>query len=224
MNFDDMVDVNDRGQLMVPMRLNALRSPPYLLGGVVALLLAGAVYAIVSNFLSSPPPKMKQVVHQISLLPPPPPPQLDQPPPEIKEEVKMSIPDPVAKNDAPPPGDIGVDADGNGADGFQLRARKGGRSLLDGGGPFAWYASRIQDSIYKILSANKKVRSANYAVTVRLWLGHDGSIERFELANTTGNPELDQSIKLALAKVGPLGNELPADMPQPVRLQIVSRQ
>jgi protein TonB len=195
-----------------------------LFGGALTLLFAGMVFAVVSTLLSESPPRMKQIVHEIALLPPPPPlPQIEQPPqPEVREEV--NIPEPEMAQDDTPPGDLGLDADGSsGSDGFQLRARKGGRDLLGAGGPFAWYADRIQESIYKILSANKKVRHASYVVKVNLWLNHDGSVERFELASTTGNPELDQNLQNALNKVGPLGSELPADLPQPVRLQIVSR-
>jgi periplasmic protein TonB len=222
MTMDVTIDANHGRRHVRANRFFALR-PQYLLGGALILLLIGAVYAIVSNFLSGPPPKMKQVVHQISLLPPPP--QIEQPPqPEIKEEVNIPEPQPVAQEDAPAPGDLGVDADGNGSDGFQLRARKGGRDLLGAGGPFAWYANRIEDSIKKVLSANKKARNANYVVLVKLWLNHDGSVERFELADSTGSSDLDQSIKLALAKVEPLGSELPADLKQPVRLRITSRQ
>ncbi len=222
MTMDVVVDANHGRQHVSANRFFTLR-PQYLLVGSLILLFAGVVYTVVSNVLSGPPPKMKQVVHQISLLPPPPP--VEQPPqPAIKEEVNIPEPQPVAQDDAPPPGDLGVDADGNGSDGFQLRARKGGRDLLGAGGPFAWYANRIEDSIKKVLSANKKARNANYVVLVNLWLNHDGSVERFELANSTGSSDLDQSIKLALAKVEPLGSELPADLKQPVRLRIVSRQ
>lgn len=222
MTMDVMVDTNYGRQRVSSNRFFVLR-PQYLLAGVLVLLLVGGIFAIVSNILSGPPPRMKQVVHQISLLPPPPP--VEQPPqPVIKEEVNIPEPQPVAQEDAPPPGDLGVDADGNGSDGFQLRARKGGRDLLGAGSPFAWYASRIEDSIKKVLSASKKAHNANYVVLVKLWLNHDGSVERYELADTTGSPDLDQSIKLALAKVEPLGSELPADLKQPVRLRIVSRQ
>jgi protein TonB len=61
-------------------------------------------------------------------------------------------------------------------------------------------------------------------VTVRLWIGQDGRIERYELDNSTGNAEVDSSIKTALAQVGSLGDEMPPGLPQPVKLQIVSRQ
>lgn len=222
MTMDINIDTSLGRQRLDSNRYSFLR-PQYLLGGVLILLLVGVVYAIVSNFLSGPPPKIKQVVHQISLLPPPP--QIEQPPqPQIKEEVNIPEPQPAAQEDAPPPGDLGLDADGNGSDAFQLSARKGGRDLLGAGGPFAWYTSRIQDSIKKVLSANKKARNANYDVQIKLWLKQDGSVERFELSDSTGNSDLDQSIKLALAKVEPLGSELPADLKQPVRLRIVSRQ
>jgi hypothetical protein len=199
---------------------NTLR-PRLLLTGAVALLLAGGVYGIVNLVLSPPPPRMKQVVHEISLLPPPPP--IEQPPPEVKEEVMIPEPQPVAQDDAPPLGDLGLDAEGNGSDSFQLRARKGARGLLEGGA-YSAFANHIQESVYKILASNKKVRDANYVVTVRLWFGQDGRIEHSELANSTGNAEVDSSIKLALAQLGSLGNEMPPGLPQPVKLQIVSRQ
>ncbi len=212
----------DSGASPVGARKSNALHPRFLLTGAVVLLLAGGVYGIVNLVLSPPPPRMKQVVHEISLLPPLPPP-IEQPLPQVKEEVMIPEPQPVAQDDAPPPGDLGLDADGNGSDGFQLRARKGARGLLEGGA-FSAFANRIQESVYKILAGNKKVRDANYMVTVRLWLGQDGRIERYELANSTGNAEVDGSIKAALAQVGSLGDEMPPGLPQPVRLQIVSRQ
>jgi hypothetical protein len=212
----------DSGALPVGARKSNTLRPRLLLTGAVVLLLAGGVYGIVNLVLSPPPPRMKQVVHEISLLPPPPPP-VEQPLPEVKEEVMIPEPQPVAQDNAPPQDDLGVDGDANGSDSFQLRARKGGRSLLEGGA-YSAFANHIQESVYKILASNKKVRDANYVVTVRLWFGQDGRIERSELANSTGNAEVDSSIKLALAQLGSLGNEMPPGLPQPVKLQIVSRQ
>jgi hypothetical protein len=212
----------DSGASPVGVRKSSALHPRFLLAGAVVLLLAGGVYGIVNLVLSPPPPRMKQVIHEISLLPPPPP-QIEQPPPEVKEEVIISEPQPVSQEDAAPQGDLGLDADGNGSDGFQLRARKGARGLLEGGA-FSAFANQIQESVYKILASNKKVRNANYVVTVRLWIGQDGRIERYELDNSTGNAEVDSSIKTALAQVGSLGDEMPPGLPQPVKLQIVSRQ
>jgi len=214
----------DSGATPVGARQSSVLRPRFLLTGVVVLLLAGGVYGIVNLVLSPAAPRMKQVVHQISLLPPPPPPQLEQPQPEVKEEVNIPEPQPVTQ-DVSPPGDLGVDADGNGSDGFQLRARKGGRDLLDAGGPFAWYKGHIGESIDRALHANK-VRGVNYKkpVQIKLWLNpRDGGVARFELVGSTGNLDLDKAIQSALAKLEPLGAP-PPDFPQVVKLQTVLRQ
>ncbi|MHB8728357.1 MAG: TonB C-terminal domain-containing protein [Sulfuricaulis sp.] len=197
--------------------------PQYLLGGVLFLLLAAGVYGIINIVTAKAPPRMEQVVQHISLLPPPPPPVEQPPQPEIKQEVNMPPPQPVAQDNAPPPGDLGVDGNATGSDGFALRARKGGRGLLDSN-PFSSFNSRMEDTIRKALYSDKNVRGTNYVVEVRLWLGHDGRVERSELAGSTGNPKIDQNLKLALSKVASIGEEVPADLPQPVRMQITWRQ
>jgi protein TonB len=222
MMIDGTAEAISGGRRVSPNKFIVWR-PQYLLGAVLILLLAGGVYGIMNTVLSPPPPKMKQVVQQISLLPPPPPPPVEQPP-QPKEEVAITEPVPV-NQDAPPPGNLGLDADASGgSDGFQLQARRGGRSLLDAGGPFDWFRSRIQESIKKVLSANKTIRSANYSVNLRLWLDHDGSVKRVELVDSTGNATLDRFIERGVTEVGSIGNELPPDMPQPVVLRIGYRQ
>lgn len=225
MMIDGIADAISGGRRVSPKKFT-LWHPQYLLGAALMLLLAGGVYGIMHTVLSAPPSRMKQMVQQITLLPPPPPPPVEQPPqPEVKEDVPLPQSAPVNHDDAPPPGNLGLDADASGgSDGFQLQARKGGRSLLDAGGPFGWFGNLIQQSIYKALSANKTIRGANYNVNLRLWLNHDGSVQRVELEDSTGNPALDKSIKLAVANVRSIGKELPADLPQPVRLKIDYRQ
>ncbi|MHB8621739.1 MAG: energy transducer TonB [Sulfuricaulis sp.] len=221
MMIDGTAEAISQGRRPVPDKFIFLR-PPYLLGAVMILLLAAGVYAILRTVLTPAPPKMQQVVQQISLLPPPPPPPVEQPPqPEVKQQVPLPAPAPATHDNAPPPGNLGLDADANGgSDGFALQARRGGRDLLDAGGPFGWFSNRVQETIYKALSANKTIRGMNYNVNLNLWLNHDGHIERVELVDSTGNAALDRSIKLAVAEVGSIGNELPADLPQPVRLKI----
>lgn len=223
MMIDGTADAISGAQPLSSRRFIAVR-PQYLLGAVLLLLLAGGVYGIMHTVLSPPPPRMKQMVQQISLLPPPPPPPVEQAPPEVKEEVSIADPTP-APQDAPPPGNLGLDADASGgSDGFQLQARKGGRSLLDSGNPFDWFSNRIHDTVYKALSANKTIRAANYNVNLKLWLNDDGSVKRVELVDSTGNTTVDRSIKLAVTEVGSIGHELPPDLPQPVRLKIVYHQ
>lgn len=196
-----------------------------LIVGVIAIVFAGIAWMLI-NMLQSPPARPKPMVHAITLLPPPPPPKIEQKPPEpeIKEEVKLPEPEPMPQNDAPPPGDLGLDADGSGgADGFRLQARKGGRSLLAAGSPFGWYADKIQDHLYEALARDKKIRTANYVVKLKLWFAPDGRVDRFDLLNSTGDRELDGAIRSVLAQVARMPAP-PADMPQPMVLRVTSRK
>ncbi|WP_052700215.1 hypothetical protein [Methylocucumis oryzae] len=90
---------------------------------------------------------------KVNSIAPPPPPKVEKPPePEVKNEVEQPEPEPEEPlpdvADEPPPGDLGLDAEGTaGSDGFGLAARKGGRGLLGGGGggdPYAWYGGLIK--------------------------------------------------------------------------------
>ena len=133
-----------------------LRFLPVASIGVVSLLAIGVVLLVKDMLQKSPPPKPRM---QMVTLFVPPPPRFEKPPePEIqKQDVKMQ--DVVEQTpEAPPPGnDLGVDADGNGADSFGLKARKGGRGLLDGG-PFGWYAARLDADIQEHIADDKKLR------------------------------------------------------------------
>ena len=136
-------------------------------------------------------------------------------------------PEPVpeeAQSDEPPPGeDLGLDADGvAGADGFGLRAKKGGRGLIGGGDRNRWYAGVIQRSLQDLLAGNDDARGAKYAVVVKLWISADGRIERFELNDSTGSTASDAALRKTLSGLQ-LSDSPPEDMPQPVKLRVVSR-
>jgi protein TonB len=202
--------------------------------GFVAMMAWGAL----SLMSESKAPK-KQVV-QISLLrpppppPPPPPPEQKPPEPEVKDEVKMPEPEPQPQQaeEAPPPGEqLGLDSDGSGSgDGFGLAARKGGTDITKLGGPsgpgrgqVAYFAGLVQSHLQAQLSKEGKLRTSDYRVQLRIWFSPDGRVDRFELIDTTGNKEVDDQIKLALQKMPPLKQTLPADLPQPVTLRLTSR-
>ena len=173
------------------------------------------------------PPK----VQEISLIqpppPPPPPPKLEEPPPEEQVEIPEPELEPVpeeAVSDEPPPGtDLGLDAEGvAGADGFGLRAKKGGRGLIGGGDRNRWYAGVIQHDLQGLLADNDDARGAKYSVIVKLWISADGRIERFDLSDSTGDDKTDQALRATLTGLR-LSDPPPNDMPQPVKLRVVSR-
>jgi protein TonB len=193
--------------------------------GIVGLgIVAGAARAI----LSGKPPPSKMVVQEVKILrtePPPPRPEEPPPPPEeVDVPEPEPQPDPTPSND-PPPGDLGLDAEGTaGADGFGLAARPGGRDLVGSGvSQLTWYAGLVQSAILAELNNEKLVRSRAYNVPIKVWTRSDGSIERSELARSTGDKEVDRAIERAIARVVRIPYAAPAEMPQPITIRLAAR-
>lgn len=209
--------------------------------GFALLMTAGAygLYVYLSHPVKATKPKAQQIAVLRQQPPPPPPKPQEKPPePEIKkEEVKLPDPDPEPKqaDDQPPPAEnLGVDAAGGaGSDGFGLQGRPGGRDITTigavgdgtGGGKarFAFFSQMVQGHLQEELSKRKELRHSDYRVTLRLWFGDNGRIDRVELLGSAGSEALDASLRTALASIPPLREGPPADMPQPLRLRITSR-
>jgi periplasmic protein TonB len=193
--------------------------------GVVGLgLVAGAARAI----LSDKPPSAKMVVQEVKILrAPPPPPRPEEPPPPPEElDVKEPEPEPEpTPSDEPPPGDLGLDAEGTaGSDGFGLAARPGGRDLVGSGvSQLTWYAGLVQSAILAELNHEKLVRSRAYNVPIKVWTRADGSIERSELGRSTGDKDVDRAIERAVARVVRIPYAAPAEMPQPITIRLTAR-
>jgi len=203
---------------------------PVIVGALAVTTIGAGAIALMRSFLQSTPGQPKQLVQQIQLIrPPPPPPDLPPPPPPPEE--KLDIPDPRDKPDPtpsnePPPGEqLGLDVEGSaGGDEFGLAARKGGRDLLaSGGNAYTWYAGLLKEEILGQLSSEKRARSGEYTVVVRVWVRNDGTVDRVRVAQSSGNRERDQAIEAALSRITRLSQAPPADMPEPISLRIVSR-
>lgn len=204
------------------------RHTPLLAGSLLLALLAIGVWLLLDNVLNSGGTQTKKAVQQISLIQPPPPPPLppkveEKPPEPVKEDVKLDEPPPEKNDQEPPPGkDLGVDAEGGaGGDGFGLIGRKGGRDLL-GGGRFGWYGNLVKAEIYDALMHDDNARKASYSIVVKVWLNGEGEIQRLELEHSTGDAEIDASIKKALPGVR-VSEAPPADLPQPIKIRIATR-
>ena len=201
--------------------------PILVLGLMVALIGTGA-FALLRGFLRGGSPHPQQVVQQIQLIRPPPPPPNLPPPPPPPPDVKVHIPTPEKQpqpTDHPPPSQqLGLDAKGGaGSDAFGLAARPGGQDITgEGGSAFAWYAGLLKDQILSQLGAQPLARSASYEVVVSVWVGNDGTVQRVEIAKTSGDAQRDRSIETALSRMGRLSQPPPADMPEPITLRIVS--
>ena len=208
--------------------------PTRLLIAVLALAVIALLGLGLKELLRDSEKPRKQTVHNIALLKPPPPPPPPKPKeklpePEIKkEEVKIDQPKPDAPNedDAPEGKQLGVDAEGGaGSDGFGLVGNKGGRDLLAGGtkGAFAFYTNQLQRHLQDELAKNRKLKRLDYRVMVRVWLSKSGSVQRVDLGGSSGDAEVDEALRMALAAAPALRDAPPENMPQPIRIRIMNR-
>jgi len=211
-------------------RAQKFRFVPAIALVVLVLVAGGGIVWLVKNFLAGAPPPQKKVAQEIRIIRPPPeelPPPPPPPPPDEEVDINepQPEPDPTPSNEPPPGEQLGLDADGTaGGDGFGLAARKGGRDLLaTGGSAFTWYAGLLKNEILDRLQEEDRARSGSYSVPVRAWVRDDGTIERIELAQSTGDRARDQAIEKVLAGISRLPQAPPPNMPQPMVLRIVSR-
>ena len=215
----------------------SLRGRAPLLAGLLfmALFTAGVIW-LVKDFIGKAEPPDAPKVQKISLVKPPPPKPEEKPPEPEKiqqeqprqEEVQVEQPAPDQPQDqGPPPGEqLGLDAEGGaGGDGFGLAARKGGRDIttLGGGGDrMAWFSKRLSRQLEDELKRAKALQGKDYQIVAQLWFDTVGAVTRVRLDKGSGNTELDEALRREILGVT-LREPLPEDVPQPVRLRVVSR-
>ena len=218
----------------------SLRSRLPVLAGMtfMALFTVGVIW-LVKGFIDSAEPPEKTRVQKISLVKPPPPKPEEKPPEPEKmeqeqpkqEEVQLDAPPTPdqPQDQGPPPGEqLGLDAEGGaGGDGFGLAARKGGRDIttLGGGGPgdrMAWYSRRISRQLEEDLKRAKALQGREFHIVAQLWFDPVGAVSRVRLDKGSGNTELDEVLRREMLGVT-LRDPLPEDVPQPVKLRVVSR-
>ena len=215
---------------------------------VVVAVVAGGAYVVRAVLHDDGGMKRKQAVYTVALVkqaPPPPPKAPDKPPePEVRktEEVEavqaLDAPGPVDDQtaDEPPAGDtLGVDATGvAGSDSFGLVGKKGGRSLLSGGGgdgdspmrKYAWYSQIVQEEIWsrvkKILEKNGGIPRGNLKAFVQIVVDERGRIVEHSIYKSSGNQNMDNALGEAL-KVVSLSKPPPEGMPRVLRVRITSQ-
>lgn len=212
---------------------------PALAGMLFMALFTLAVIWLVKDFINNAEPPEKTRVQKISLVKPPPPKPQEKPPEPEKieqeetrqDEVQLDAPPSPDQpaDEGPPPGEqLGLDAEGgSGSDGFGLAARKGGRDIttLGGGGSgdrMAWFSKRISRQLEDALKRAKSLQGKEYQVVAQLWFDIGGGVSRVQMDRGSGNAELDETLRRELLAMA-LHDPLPDDLPQPVKLRVVSR-
>jgi outer membrane biosynthesis protein TonB len=210
---------------------------------VVAILFIAVVVYGVRVLISDDGQKRKRQIQMVTLVKPPPPPKIKEKPPEPevkkKEEVIEPEPEPEpaedqSQDDTPPGQDLGLDAEGGAiADGFGLKAKKGGRALIGGGSgkgsllrKYAWYTRIIQEELRnKVrdhLDANGGVPEGNCKVVLKISLDGAGNIVNHRIDELCGQPRVDEAIKKVLQVVR-ISEPPPADMPKTLKLRITKK-
>ena len=201
---------------------------------LVGLAVAVTIALWLKDMLTPKGPVQKMKVQQITLVrpppPPPPPPEQKPPEPEIKEEVKVDQPEPTPEPQpaeaAPAPLNVGDGAEG----GLDVGGTRGAPTLPGSGGrgnPWAWYDAILNDAVnsafQNALSREKALKDKNYRVIVKVWLDSTGRVTRAALVDSTGDIRADEVLKNALRDMRALREGPPSDMPQPVKIRVISR-
>lgn len=215
-----------------------LQKPPRRGFGMLLMVLAGvALLALfawgVKSLLSGKadrPRKPPTVTLLPNKPPPPPPPPKEEKKPEPSKEERKEVRVDQPK-DAPPAQNEPLKMEGAaGEGGSPFAAGSVGRDYVGGsiggsigGAQQSVYASRLQRHLQEELNRNRKLRESDYRVTLRVWLRKDGSVERAELAQSTGTPTLDQMLRETLLQVSAMREAPPDNMPQPIRIRVTAR-
>lgn len=212
---------------------------------ILGLALIGAGIWFVTHMEKGKADKPK--APKIALIAPPPPPPPPPPkeekkpePPREAKEMKMEQPTPKA-DPAPPSQDLKMEGPaGNGSSAFSAgrvtnedlsKVGKGDGGGGDGVGkpgggmfdPFNNYANLIKGEMQRMLRKNSSLKSQRYTVEVKVWVSASGSLEKIEIASSTGNEELDEVIRKGISAMPSFTQAPPAGMGQPIRLRIVTQ-
>jgi protein TonB len=205
---------------------------------IVALALA-----LLAGCGDEPPPQRRmQTVKLLPDTPPPPPP----PPPKDKapEPQKQDKPQPQTPDNKPPEPDqqaalksdeAAGDGPGSGLVSGNVTKdytdqKIGNQPQISGSGFDAAarlaatsFANTTTRSLNEFLARDRALKRSDYRVRVNLWLGPNGSLQRVELADSTGDPETDRALNEALRRFPGASAPLPQALQQPLRLQVTNR-
>src|SRR5262249_42169440 len=192
-----------------------------------------AVVAVVAKLASgNAVSSHREALTLVSIDPPPPPPPLQSTPPPPKPEeqtmeqpmIKETQPDSERPKDEPP---LGTGIKGDGPDSYGL-SNKAGNGRIGGtrtnGSRWGWYASQVASRIQGAMQRNRKTRSANLSIEVRVWPDGSGRVSRAQLTRSTGDPALDNVLRDEVLTGLQLDQPPPAGMPAPIVLHITARQ
>ena len=211
----------------------------FIVPGVIALALVGGAWLLYKNLGSTSKGQRTQTV-KIAVLPdtPPPPPPKEEKKPEPKPEESKPQPQEQPKPAEAPPEPQQLKMEGAAGDGPSAFGAgsvnndyKGGAVMTGGSGGTLSdklaansFGNAARRELNDYLNRDQALRrGGDYKLPVSLWVRADGSIERFQLDEASGNAELDARLRQTLAQFRGFRTPPPANVPQPIRLQVTNR-
>lgn len=168
--------------------------------------------------------------------PPPPPPKVEKKPEPPKEQKEIKINQPVEKkNEQPPSPELKMDGPaGNAPSAFasgnitsedlsKIGSGSGGIEKTGMFNPFNNYASLLKGELQRYLSKNIALRRRRYSVEIHVWVDSSGALKRYELIGSSKDADTDEEIRTAMSAMSTFSQSPPANMPQPIRLRIITR-
>lgn len=206
---------------------------------LIVAFIAGSVWFVREQLLKEDP-RDRRIAQRVRLLDapkPPPPPKLEEKPVEVRPDKEIEV-ERMVPLDTPGPKDpgerLGLEGDGSaGGDGFGLEARRGGQDITTigsnaspgGGQAREWssYGTMVRRHLEALTRGEKRLQGHAFQAVVWLWVSADGRDVKFDLVGSSGDAEVDRTLRELLAGAPPLREPPPQDMPQPVRLRVTSR-
>ncbi len=84
------------------------------------------------------------------------------------------------------------------------------------------YGGLVRSAVHQALRSDSDLASGRYVMTLKLWIGPSGAVERLVATDSTGDRDRDQTITAIVGRVV-VTTPPPADLPQPVVLVVRSR-
>ena len=207
--------------------------------GCVVLGLLGTGLWVLLNKKSThqgKPPKISLLTPAAPPPPPPPPPKFEKKPDPPKEQKEMKVDQQVERKVEPAPSpELKMDGPaGDGPSGFaagkitsddisKLGTGKGGVEKAGGlFNPYTGYANLLKSDLQRYLAKQGKLRQRRYAIEVLVWITPAGALKRFELIGSTSDSDTDDAIQAAIEGMPVFSQVPPANMPQPIRLRIIT--
>lgn len=202
---------------------------------IVSILVTLVWWGVRAASQGSAGPKRQTV--KIAVLPdtppPPTPPKQEKPPEPEKQDLKPQPQQEQIKPQEAQPAPAQLKMDGPAGDGPSAFAAgavsseyKGGEIGTGTGGvnklQFAFFTSQLQKHIQLQLAKNSAIKLNDYRVNVQVWLTPSGDFQRVELLSSTGDAQMDEALQGALNHMAAM-RDVPANLPQPIRLRITNR-